>query len=132
MQRSVKRSGGSLGQNGYTLLETIMVMAFLGVAFVAVLSVMSTGVNQSVDTELMTKAVALAEEQMERVVGDKTSRGYGYLINANYPTENNVNNMTGFTRTVSIVAYSTYKSIQVEVSHPKISPVRLVSFVTNY
>jgi prepilin-type N-terminal cleavage/methylation domain-containing protein len=119
-------------QRGYSLIETIMVMAFLGVAFVAILNVMSTGVSQSVDTELMTKAVTLAEEKMEKVVGDKTSRGYAYLIGANYPVENNPNSLTGFTRTVSITTYSTYKSIQVTVTHPKIAPLRLFTFVTNY
>lgn len=119
-------------ERGYSLIETVMVMVFLGVAFVAALNVMSTGVSQSVDSELMTKAVALAEEKMEKIVGDKSSRGYGYLIAANYPVESNPNGMTGFTRTVTITTYSTYKSIRVVVSNSKIAPMRLTTLVTNY
>lgn len=122
----------AVAEGGYSLIETVMVMAFLGVAFVAVLNVMSTSVSQSVDTELMTKAIALAEEKMEIVVGDKTSRGYGYLINSNYPVETNPNGQAGFTRTTTITAFTTYKSIQVVVAHSKIAPVRLLTFVTNY
>ncbi len=119
-------------EGGYSLIETIMVMVFLGVAFVAVLNVMSTSVSQSVDTELMTRAIALAEEKMEIVVGDKTSRGYGYLISSNYPVETNPNGQKGFTRTTAITTYSTYKSVQVVVVHSKIAPVRLLTYVTNY
>lgn len=120
------------GQRGFTLVETIMVIIFLGVAFIAVLQVMSSSVSHSVDTELLTRATALAEEKMEKIVGDKNGRGYAYLVNSNYPTEANAGGNHGFTRSVSIVEYSTYKSIQVSVAHTGIQPVRLVSFVTNY
>jgi hypothetical protein len=54
------------------------------------------------------------------------------LIGSNYPVENNPNSLAGFTRTVSITTYSTYKSIQVTVTHPKLAPLRIVTFVTNY
>ena len=117
---------------GFTMIEAIMTIIFLSVAVVTTLRVMSSSVNQSVDTELMTRAIALAEQRMEQVVGDKAGRGYNYLVNANYSTETNAGGNPGFTRTVSIITYSTYKSITVQVSRTGIQTVRLVSFVANY
>lgn len=120
------------GQSGASLMEAIMVVVFLGVAFVAVLQVMSSSLEHSVDNEVRTRAIALAEEKMEQVVGDKNGRGYGYLVNANYPVESDASGNRGFSRSVAITDYSTRKLVEVVVTHANIPPVRLVTSVTNY
>lgn len=119
-------------ERGFTLIELIMVIIFLSVAFVATLGMMSTGIEESVDTEILTKAITLAEQKMEVILGDKNGLGYQYLENANYNDEQNVGGYSGFTRTVQITTYSTYKEVVVKVKHNGIKDVVLTTQMTNY
>lgn len=58
---------------------------------------------QRVSPMLASKARWLAMEKLEDVIADRNaaSRGYDYLTAGNYPTESNITNFPGFTRSVS-------------------------------
>jgi len=119
-------------QEGFSLIELIMVIIFISVAFVATMSMMSSGIEKSVESEALTRATMLAEEKMEQIRGDKNTEGYHYLKNENYPQETNAGGNQGYTRIVQISNYATYKEIKVIVKHASIQDVVLVTHLTNY
>lgn len=128
------REISSLEQNegGFSLVELIFVMLFLGIALATTLSMVSTGVTKSMDSESMSLATTLAEQKMEEIRGDKNGRGYFYVTNSNYDTETNAGGYAGFTRTTTITTYSSYKEITVSVAKEDMPTVTLVTFLTNY
>ncbi len=119
-------------QRGNSLLELIMVIIFLGVAFVTTLGMMSTGITKSVKIEQLTRALMLAEQKMEEVRGDKSTRGYSWITENNYPVENNPGGYSGFKRTVNVISYSTYKQVQVVVEHDELPKVELYTHIANF
>ncbi len=120
------------GQGGFTLIELIMVMIFLTVAFTATIAMMTGSMEKSAESDILTQAIQLADKKMESIRADKQSLGYHHLINENYPVENNPDGMTGFKRSVAIVDYGAYKEIRVRVEHASIKPVVLVAQMANY
>ncbi len=128
--REIFRSLGN--QRGNSLLELIMVIIFLGVAFVTTLGMMSTGITKSVKIELLTRAMMLAEQKMEEVRGDKSTRGYSWVKESNYPVESNPGGYEGFTRSVKVTSYSTYKEVQVIVQHDDLPTVTLHTHIANF
>ncbi|RMF61949.1 MAG: hypothetical protein D6743_12840 [Calditrichaeota bacterium] len=119
-------------ETGFTLIEIVLVIVFLSVALLATMNMMSSSVSGSFDMELSSTAANLANEKMERIFADKRSRGYGYIVENNYPVETDPDGFSGFTRSVTIITQSTYKEVRVTVSHPQIHDCVLVSFLTNY
>jgi len=103
-------------QRGHTLIELTLVIIFLSVAILAAMNVMTESLAGTMKTELLTIATDLANEKMERIFADKKSKGYDYIDNDNYSDETQINNMSGFSRSVSITDYSTYKQIVVTVT----------------
>lgn len=119
-------------RHGYSLIELIMVIVFVSIAFVATLSMMTGGMQRSAETEILTQAVQLAEKKMEAIRSDKNSLGYHYLMQENYPVELNPEGLSGFKRSVVIVDFGSYKQITVKVEHESIKPVTLVTHMANY
>lgn len=119
-------------KQGFTLIEMIMVTVFLGVAIVATMNMMSTGVTDTIKIELLNTATNLANEKLEAIFTDKKSKGYGYIQQNNYPTETNPNGHTGFSRYVTIFDQTTYKEVIVRVTHHQIEDCTLVARLTNY
>jgi len=120
------------GQGGYSMVELIMVIVFIGVAFVATIGMMTGSMQKSAQSETLTQAIFLAEQKMEAIRGDKNSLGYQYLIDENYPVEQEIDGYPGFTRTVTILDFGSYKEIKVTVTHPGFKPVTLITQMTNY
>ncbi len=125
--RSQKRA-----EAGFTLIELILVMVFLGVALVATMNVMSTSIEDSVKMELFTTALNLANKKLEQIVADKKNKGYGYIQTANYPSEVDAEGNKGFNRYVTVIDHSTYKEVRVRVTHAKLQDCVLMTYLTNY
>ena len=120
------------GQGGYSLVELIMVIVFIGVAFVATIGMMTGSMQKSAQSETLTQAIFQKKKKMEAIRSDKNSLGYQYLIDENYPVEQEIDGYPGYTRTVTILDFGSYKEIKVTVTHPGFKPVTLITQMTNY
>lgn len=138
-------------QDGFTLIEIIITLVVLSVAVVGVLSVFTTAIKGSADPVVLNRANALAQEQMDTIIGDRmnSSRGFAYIIPGNYPADIPV---TGFNRSVTIMCVdpgaldtdngvapdatsgcaSGYTHVEVTVAHAAIGSVSLDGLVTNH
>ena len=137
-------------QDGFTLIEIIITLVVLSVAVVGVLSVFTTAIKGSANPVILNQAMALAQEQMDTIKGDRmnSDRGFAYIIPGNYPADVPV---TGFNRSVNIFCVtagalntdsgvspgasgcaSGYTHVEVTVAHAAIGSVSLDGLVTNY
>lgn len=130
VKRSAKRT--LRNEAGLTLIELVVVIFFTSIALTALLNSFSVSITKSTDSEALTIAVELAEEKLEEIRSDKDGRGYPFIISDNYPEEVDPDGYANFTRTVSIVPYTDYKTIYVTVANPKIPNVRLATILANY
>lgn len=89
---------------GFTLIEAIIAIVVLAVAVPPMLWSIQDSQVSRVAPILASRARWLATEKLEDIVADRHSstRGYGYVIDANYPAEAAVTGMTGFSRSVAI------------------------------
>ena len=120
------------GQAGFTLIEIIMVIIFLSVALLATMNMISTSLSKSFDMDIIATANNLANEEMEKIFTDKKSKGYGFVVPENYPSETNAGGFQGFNRYVTITTNLTNKKIVVRVTHASIDDFILTSYLTNY
>ncbi|MDQ7052038.1 MAG: hypothetical protein Q9P14_03750 [candidate division KSB1 bacterium] len=88
--------------------------------------------QKSAQSETLTQAIFLAEQKMEAIRSDKNSLGYQHLIDENYPVEQEIDGYPGYTRTVTILDFGSYKEIKVTVTYPGFRPVTLITQMTNY
>jgi len=88
---------------GFTLIETIAAIVILAAAIPPLMFALREAHRQRVDPVLTSRARWLATEKLEDSIADRhsSSRGYDYLIEANYPDENSVSGFPSFSRTVS-------------------------------
>jgi type II secretory pathway pseudopilin PulG len=117
---------------GYSLIEIILVIIFLGIALVATMDLMSSGMVNRVENEILTTAVNLANEKLEEIYGDKNNKGYDYINESNYPDEVSPDGFVGYNRYVIITDQTTYKEVEVRVTHPNIEDCSLIVYLTNY
>jgi len=90
-------------RRGFTLIESIAAVVILTVAIPPMLWAIRQGHTQRVNPMMASKARWLATSKLEDIIADRhsTTRGYTYLIAANYPAENPVSGFPGFTRSVA-------------------------------
>ena len=119
-------------QQGFTLIEVIMVVIFVGVALVATMDMTSTSISHTFKIETLNTAANLANAKMELIFADKKSKGYSYIETQNYQAENNPGGAQGFARTVTITDNGTNKEVKVRVTHQDIEDCILTAFLTNY
>jgi prepilin-type N-terminal cleavage/methylation domain-containing protein len=113
-------------RSGFTLMETIAAIVIMAVAVPPMLYTVRQAHAQRINPVLASKARWLATERLEDVIADRHSatRGYDYLITANYADETPVAGFAAFTRTVAftetLADLSTpgdgYKRVTVSVS----------------
>jgi prepilin-type N-terminal cleavage/methylation domain-containing protein len=127
----------NINNRGFTLIELVMVIVIGCVAMFPLLSMFANATANSVQPELATKAVFLAQERIETVLADYryVGRGYNYIIAANYPAEASIPGFPGFSAAVSVSAEGlydgvTYREVTVTVSNPAIPAVSLTTWVT--
>lgn len=96
-RRTFRRTGG------FTLIETIAAIVILTIAIPPMLWAVRQAQVQRVNPMMVSKARWLATEKLEDIIADRhsTTRGYAYLVSANYPNENPVTGYANFTRTVT-------------------------------
>jgi prepilin-type N-terminal cleavage/methylation domain-containing protein len=137
-------------QDGFTLIEIIITLAVLSIAVVGLLSVFATAITGSGNPVVLNQAIALAQEKMDTITGDRmnSARGFAYIIPGNYPADIPV---TGFNRSVTIFCVtagalntdsgvapgaggcaSGYTHVEVTVANDAIGSVSLDGLVTNY
>ena len=89
---------------GFTLIEAIIAIVVLSLAIPPMLWAMRDATWKRADPVLVSRARWLAAEKLEDVLADRHSatRGYAYVVAANYPVEAAVTGFTGFSRSVAI------------------------------
>jgi hypothetical protein len=107
------------------------------VAMFPLISMFANATANSVEPELVTQAVFLAQERIEMVLADYhfDGCGYDYVVDANYTNEPSIPEFPGFASTISIAAQATYdgvdyKEVSVTITHGAIAPVTLTTWVT--
>lgn len=92
------------GPTGFTLIETIAAIVILTIAIPPMLWSIRQAQVQRVNPVQVSKARWLATERLEDIIADRhsTTRGYGYLITGNYPSEVPIAGFASFSRSVSI------------------------------
>ena len=113
-------------RRGFTLMESIAAIVILTIAIPPVVWALRQGHVQRIDPVLTSRARWLAAEKLEDVIADRhsTTRGYDYLIAANYPAEGSITGFPGFSRSVTlteteadlVTAGSGYMQVTVTVS----------------
>jgi type II secretory pathway pseudopilin PulG len=68
-------------QEGYSLIELIVTIIFIGIVFPGLIGFFTNIMDDSVRSESMSQAIALAQQQMEEISADKNeiTRGLNYI-----------------------------------------------------
>ena len=124
---------------GFTLIEMVLIIVIAGIAILPLSMLFANSSIHSSDARNATIAAQLAQAKMEELTADKNSpaRGFSYLVTANYPAESPVPAFTGYGRTVSFAADSTYdgvtfRTVSVTVTCNNIPPVTVTTWFTSY
>jgi prepilin-type N-terminal cleavage/methylation domain-containing protein len=88
----------------FTLIEVTIAIVVLSLAVPSIFWALRDSSIRRVDPINVSRARWLANEKLEDVLADahSTTRGYAYLVNANYSAESPVTGFTGFSRSVAI------------------------------
>ncbi len=107
-------------QAGYSLIELVITIVFIGIAFPGLIAFFVNTMNDSVENQLYTEAIGLAQSKLEEITADKLadSLGYAYITTGGrYPQET----IGLFTRTTTITDSSLAgvagALTEVEISH---------------
>lgn len=113
-------------KRAFSLIEAIVAIVIMSVAVPSMLWTVREAHIDRVNPTLASTARWLAIEKLEDVIADRhsTTRGYAYLIAANYLAENPVAGYANFSRTVSLnetladlaTAGAGYMNITVQIS----------------
>ena len=91
-------------RGGFTLIEAIAAVVVIGIAIPPMLWALSVSHAHRASQVLASRARWLAVEKIEDIIADRHSgsRGYPYVVQANYPAEPAVPGFEQFARSVSI------------------------------
>ena len=124
---------------GFTLVEIVLIIVIAAVAILPLSMLFANTSIRSGDARNATVAAQLAQAKMEELAADRNSptRGFSYLIAANYSAESPVPAFPGYSRSVAFAPDSTYdgvtfRTVGVTVVCPNIPPVTLTTWFTNY
>jgi len=95
---------GCVRRRGFTLVETIASLVVLSMTIPPIMIVMQRASTDQLTPIMTSRARWLATEKIEDIIADRHSatRGYDYLITANYVDETPITSDPGFSRTVSL------------------------------
>jgi len=111
---------------GLTLIEGIVTMVVMSIAIPPLVMAIGSASARRASQTLATRARWLASEGLEAVMADRHSltRGYSFLVPANYPSEATVIGFPGFARQTTIVTTgpnfapgSGYRTVSISVSY---------------
>lgn len=128
------------GKDGFSLIETIIVLAVLSIAAVGVLSVFSAGMQGSADPLIVNQALLLAREKMEEAFAQKRVSGFGAVttINPGAPAFPAPFNTYSWSRVVDcdpgfVPCPGEYKRVTITVSwNAGTDSVSLVTLIADY
>ena len=102
--RQIDRTCSGGRRRAFTLIEAIAAIVILSVAMPGMFWALRDSSVRRYDPVQLAKARWLAQEKLEDVIADRhsTSRGYSYVLTANYAAENPVTSFAGFTRSVAV------------------------------
>lgn len=136
-RRSAGRRAGS--EAAFTLPEVVLILVIAAVAVLPLGMLFANSSIRSGEAHHATVMAQLAQAKMEEISADKNSpsRGFAYLVPANYPAESPVAAFPGFSRSVSFAPDSiydgvTFRTVSVTVSFASVPPVTLTTWFTNY
>lgn len=124
---------------GFTLVEVVLILVIAAVAVLPLGMLFANTSIRSGDARNAMIAAQLAQSKMEELTADKNSpsRGFSYLIAANYPAENPVSVFPGYSRSVAFAPDSlydgvTFRTATVTVTCANIPPVTMTTWFTSY
>jgi prepilin-type N-terminal cleavage/methylation domain-containing protein len=124
---------------GFTLIEVVLVIVIAAIAVLPLSMLFANSSIRSSDARNATVATELAQAKMEEIAADKNSptRGFAYLVAANYPAESPVAVFAGYNRSVAFAPDSiydgvTFRAASVTVASANIPAVTLTTWFTNY
>lgn len=124
----LRRVRGRRGGRGFTLIDAVMAIVIAAIALPPMLWAVRDAQKARTEPIMFDRARWLAAEKLEDVIADRHSatRGYTYVISANYAWESPVTGFAGFSRSVKVVetgaslsgAGTGYKTVTVSVTYP--------------
>jgi Tfp pilus assembly protein PilV len=127
------------GDAGFTLVEVVLIIVIAAVAVLPLAMLFANTSIRSGDARNAMVAAQLAQAKMEELAADKNSpsRGFAYLIAANYPAESPVAIFPGYSRSVAFAPDSSYDGVTfrtatVTVTCANIPPVAMTTWFTSY
>jgi prepilin-type N-terminal cleavage/methylation domain-containing protein len=124
------------GESGYSLVELIITIILIGIAFPGLLGFLTNSIFNTVENEVINKAVLLATDKMEQITADKNelTRGIPYITTPNqYPSES----IDQFIRNVlvqtSLIDNIPIIKVTVTITHPVLTnSFNLTQIFTDY
>ena len=131
--------GAAAPEAGFTLPEVILILVIAAVAVLPLGMLFANSSIRSGEARNATVMAQLAQAKMEEIAADKSSssRGFSYLIAANYPAENPVAAFPGYSRSVAFAPDSvydavTFRTVSVTVAFASVPSVTLTTWFTNF
>ena len=118
--------------DGFTLIEIIIVIVLMGIILPPIISMIIQGVRSSALAELTTVASHVAQGKMEQITRDKMISNSGYE-NLAAASENVVVNGITYTTLTNVTTIQTgVKEVELTVQGPGISDIQVITWFTNY
>ncbi len=125
-------------EKGYTLIELIIAIIILGVAFPAIINLYGSIALKSAQSSAFNQMVAYAEEKMETIIGYKETHWDWYKNVSKFETDEDLDE--GFHRSVKIKKITGWGNagidaweVNVKVTHPQLPNGYLLSMrLTKY
>lgn len=122
---------------GFTLIEVIMVIVVFAIAVPTLMTVLSSTLDSSNKSAVISQAATYAQEKIEGIIGDKKnpSKGFDWVTTTGrYSSDVPA---VGFSRSVIITSGNvqngvSYAYVQVKVTHSEISDIKLETWLTDY
>ena len=121
----------------FTLIEVIMVIVVFAIAVPTLMTVLSSTLDSSNKSVVISQAATYAQEEIEEIIGDKKnpSKGFDWVTTTGRYSSNVP--AAGFSRSVLITSGNvqngvSYAYVQVKVTHSEISDIKLETWLTDY
>lgn len=121
---------------GLTLIELVAILIVSSIAVISLMQLMTSTLDNSHDSAILTRAITYAEEKMEVIISDKKNKGYDWVVTAgnyssDYPGQ-------GFTRSVTVDTTGkiyggiSYAFVKITVDHDELPVVKVSTWLTDY
>jgi Tfp pilus assembly protein PilV len=130
-------------QKGFSMLEGVFTTMLLAVGLVGGMAVMQNATATTLNGDMNSTAVQLANEKIEEIMGDNEFQGYDNITDENYDAETLSAPYQGFSRSVNVTEVdsddltteevgSGLKKVDVTVSWGSDDSVMVTTIVADY